>query len=144
MPAPKPRRLDQVLNAPAGRLGAMTAHARRLAEAARQLEGCLPAEVAAHCRLADLSSGRLVLAADTPAWATRLRYHTADIRQTLGAADCRVIVAPAPAEPATVRPPAPAMSDRAADSLESTADAVGDAALAAALRRLAANRTRQA
>ena len=144
MPAPKPRRLDQVLNTPAGRLGAVTAHARRLAEAARQLEGCLPAEVAAHCRLADLSSGRLVLAADTPAWATRLRYHTAEIRQKLGAAECRVIVAPAEAGRTSPVPTPPVMSDRAADTLESTAGAVDDPALAAALRRLAANRTRQA
>ena len=41
----------------------MTARARRVAEAGRQLDGCLPAELAAHCRLADLTDGRLVLAA---------------------------------------------------------------------------------
>ena len=85
-----------------------------------------------------------MLAADTSAWATRLRYHTAEIRQKLGASECRVIVAPAPAPADPARRTAPLMSDRAADTLESTASAVSDPALAAALRRLATNRTRQA
>src|SRR5690606_31820613 len=69
MPAPKPKRLDQVLSASAGRLGSVTAHARRLADAAQRLTDCLPAELAAHCRLAGLDDGRVVVAVDSPAWA---------------------------------------------------------------------------
>jgi hypothetical protein len=144
MPEPKPQRLDQVLTAPTGRLGAITSHARRLAELDALIRLCLGDELAAHCRLADLRSGRLVLAADTPAWATRLRYHTPEIRQKLAAAgltvaECRVVVAPPP----PARDPGPMqrpdMSADSAGTLHATADSIRDPALAAALRRLARN-----
>jgi hypothetical protein len=143
MPDTKPQRLDQVLTAPTGRLGAIASHARRLAELDALVRLCLGDELAAHCRLADLRSGRLVLAADTSAWATRLRYHTPEIREKLAAAgltvaECRIVVAPPPdraAEPG----PRPGMSARGADTLNATAETIRDPALAAALRRLARN-----
>ena len=142
MPDPKPKRLDQVLSASAGRLGAVAAHSRRLADAAQRLADCLPGGLAAHCRLADLDDGRLVVAADSSAWATRLRYHTAELRQKLGVETCRVIVMPVSAPVARGRPPLAPISERAAGVLESTAQSVADPALAAALRRLARNRAR--
>lgn len=143
MPEPKPQRLDQVLTAPTGRLGAITSHARRLAELDALVRLCLGDELAAHCRLADLRSGRLVLAADTPAWATRLRYHTPEIRQKLAAAgltvaECRIVVSP----PLTRDPEPnqrPGMSALGAGTLNATADNIRDPALAEALRRLARN-----
>ncbi len=143
MPEPKPQRLDQVLSAPTGRLGAITSHARRLTELDALVRLCLGDELAAHCRVADLRSGRLVLAADTPAWATRLRYHTPEIRQKLAAAgltvaECRVVVAPPPPRDAEPGPP-PGMSASGASALHATAENIRDPALAAALRRLARN-----
>ena len=143
MPEPKPQRLDQVLTAHTGRLGAIASHARRLAELDALVRLCLGDDLAAHCRLADLRSGRLVLAADTPAWATRLRYHTPEIREKLAAAgvsvaECRVVVTPPPA-PDVEPGPRPGMSAQGADALNTTAETVRDPALAAALRRLARN-----
>ncbi len=144
MPDAKPQRLDQVLTAPTGRLGAIASHARRLAELDALVRLCLGDELAAHCRLADLRSGRLVLAADTPAWATRLRYHTPELRQKLAAAgmtvaECRIVVAPPPPTRPADPSQRPNMSAGSASALNATAESIRDPALAAALRRLARN-----
>lgn len=43
------------------------------------LRDCLPAECHGHCRAGGLSGGTLRLVADSPAWRTRLRFHSSRI-----------------------------------------------------------------
>ena len=150
MPDPKPRRLQQLLTDPAGRLGALASRARRLAAAERHAFSGLDPDLAPHCRLVGLEADRAVVAVDSPAWATRLRYHTAQIREKLHAAghpvaECRIVVAAETlAVPGGTTRAAPAMSAAGAATVAAAADSVDDAALAVALRKLSENGRRQA
>lgn len=145
MPGPTHRRINQVLSAPAAGLAALTAHARLLADLDRRLRPFLDPALAAHCHVAAFRDGQLVLSADSPGFATRLRYHTEQIREKLAASGepvtgCRVIVVP-PAydKPERREPPAP-LSSGSARAIEGAADGVTHPPLADALRRLAKNR----
>ncbi|MCA1799655.1 MAG: DUF721 domain-containing protein [Xanthomonadaceae bacterium] len=145
MPGPTHRRLDQVLSAPKAGLAALTAHARLLSDLDRRLRPLLDPTLAAHCRVAAFREGRLTLSADLPSFATRLRYHTEQIREKLAESglavvSCRVIVVP-PAydKPERRDPPAP-LSAGSARAIEGAADGVTHPPLADALRRLAKNR----
>jgi hypothetical protein len=146
MPKPRQRRIGQVISASGGTLTALVDHAKRLSELDRALAPLLGAELACHCRVADFRGGRLVVMADSAAWATRLRYHTPQIRGRLAEAgmtvnDLRFIVRPVTASvagPDRRRAP-PSLSPDAAHTLESGADAISDGPLSDALRRLAAN-----
>lgn len=150
MSDPKPRRLDQLLADPSGRLAGLAARARHLAAAERHAFNGLDPDLSSHCRLVGLEPDRAVVAVDSPAWATRLRYHTAQIREKLHAAGypvaaCRIVVV-APTTPGgdPASAPRPSMGPAAAASVAAAADGVGDAALAAALRKLSGNGRRQA
>jgi hypothetical protein len=52
------------------------AQARLLMDLELQLQRLLPAQLQTHCRLLAINGKTLVLAADSPAWAARLRFHT--------------------------------------------------------------------
>jgi hypothetical protein len=54
----------------------LVAQARLLMDLEIQLQRLLPAPLQAHCRLLAVNGTTLVLAADSPAWALRLRFHT--------------------------------------------------------------------
>ncbi len=116
---------------------------RRIARLNAALSRLLPAGLAGHCRVANLRDGILVLAADSPAWASRLRFHADKLLKSLnkecdlGAGRVRTIVVPAAALP-TRRPiPRKPISSHTARLIEQCADGIGDPALQAALRRLA-------
>jgi hypothetical protein len=98
----------------------------------------LPPDFRPHCTGVRPDGDTLVVFADSPVWATRLRYEAPRILPGTGFRNLRVRVAP-PA--ATVRPAvrkAPSLPGAAAALLRETAAAVADPDLAAALLRLAA------
>ena len=54
----------------------LVAQARVLMKLEAQLQQLLPARLRDHCRLLAVNGQTLVLAADSPVWAARLRFHT--------------------------------------------------------------------
>lgn len=147
MSIPKQRRLGQVLSAPASPVGSLAGHARLLSELEARLASIVDPEVARHCRVAAFRDRKLVLAVDTPAWATRIRYHMSLICEQFRAsglevAECRVIVVPRSEPAPEPARPRPRMGAEAAKHLESAAGGIEHGPLAAALRRLARNADR--
>lgn len=134
------RRLDQY--ASNGALSAVYRHARDLAKLREAIAPALDAEARTHFSGVSGDSRRLVIFADSPAWATRLRYQAPAIEEAalrhLGARPrlaFRVIPdSPMPGD-AAVR--SPWLSERVVSALEASARTVGDEELAEALRRLA-------
>ncbi|MEX0607013.1 MAG: DUF721 domain-containing protein [Halofilum sp. (in: g-proteobacteria)] len=115
---------------------------RLLDEALRE---CLPAECQAHCRAAGLSGHTLHLVTSSPAWRTRLRFHSTRIINHVGQlgnvtvtrVDIRVrrtIEAVRPLKKTGVPRTIPSHSARAFAAL---AEETEDAGLKGALQRLA-------
>ena len=142
----RPQKIGKLLpgtSPPMLRLAKELARQRRVLEVIR---AALPPALRQHCRALACRNGRVTLFVASATWATRLRYHTPLLLEKLIAADelgirtVRVrILAPARPTP-TARTPLRRRRLTAAgvDCLEATADAVSDARLSAALRRLAA------
>lgn len=116
--------------------------ARQLADFSQQVQACLPADLAGHCRVIGLRDGCLRLATETPAWAARLRFQAPRLVQQLrqrGAVTLHTVqvhVAP-PAAPRTPPVRKLRMTAENARLLEQTARAIDDPGLARALARLA-------
>lgn len=53
--------------------------AQRLQEFTQTLVGTLPPSVGEHCRVGNIAGDTVVLVTDSPAWSTRLRFHTPEI-----------------------------------------------------------------
>jgi predicted nucleic acid-binding Zn ribbon protein len=70
------RRIAQVLSGSRAGLGPMLAHGARLHRLTRELATRLSAPVGEHLQVVNINGGCLVLEADSPAWAARLRYLT--------------------------------------------------------------------
>lgn len=109
-----------------------------------QIRALLAPPARSHCINASITEGRLSLTADTVAWATRLRYMATDLAQGLaksGVTEVRVRARPQSrgTQVRTTRHVA-RLSPAAADHLVMAADHIGDAGIAAALRRLATRR----
>lgn len=66
-----------------GPLGQLIGRAGRQDELGRRVRRLLPAPLDAHCLGAEWADERLTLVLDSPAWAARARYLTADIKQRL-------------------------------------------------------------
>ena len=94
-----------------------------------------------HCIHASITEGKLSLTADTAAWATRLRYLAPDLARGLaeaGVTEVKIRTRPLGRGSqinATRR--LAKLSPAVADHLRTAADHIGDAGIAAALRRLA-------
>lgn len=98
----------------------------------------LPPDFRPHCAGARPDGDTLVVFADSPVWATRLRYEAPRILPGVGFRNLRVRVTP-PAVPSRGEArPAPALPAAAAALLRETAEGIADPDLAGALRRLAA------
>lgn len=131
--------LDQVGNSD---LRALSVRSRQAAELECRIRACLPTDLAAECRVAGISDGRLRLLAATPAWAARLRFEaprllkSLQLQGTTAIREVQVRVTPPSApRPAPLRPVR--MSSDNARLLEQTARAIADPRLAQALARLA-------
>lgn len=119
-------------------------HAEWLTQMTRQIRKHLPPELASRCEVIEYKTNYLILLTDSPVWAARLRYASAQLQQRLAAAEAlqvhRIKVRVSPtgrSEPPQKRQAAPRLSAENARLLRQTAQAVGDRKLAAALCRLA-------
>ena len=137
-----PARLRTVLEHRHGDLASLRRRARLLDEATRRIGVALPDNLHGHWRVASLSTTALVIAVDSPVWATVVRSHQGMLLDT--AADLldarparlqtRVIT---PARAAAPSPAGQSLSPAAADVLKEAARASDNPRLAAALQRLA-------
>jgi hypothetical protein len=140
-----PRPIAALLGSSA--LGDVVGEARAGDRVLAALRRALPADLAVHLSAAHLRDATLIVVADGPAWATRLRFLEPELKAALDARTRRVVrrvaVRVGPPVPAP-RAPAPAasrpLSAAARAALESGAAGVTDPKLAAALRRLARRR----
>ncbi|HEB98439.1 MAG TPA: DUF721 domain-containing protein [Thiotrichales bacterium] len=122
---------------------------RREGEALRRLETrlrkLLPAELADHARVGQLKAKCLIIYADSPAWAARLRFLAPQLVKQLRETGA---VKPATIQirvlPGTERPQPPrrqaSLSEDSRRLIEQTARGIDDEKLASALRRLARRR----
>lgn len=133
-----------------GALKRLLSEANRTTRLGRRLSGKLPKEFVPHTKLAALRDGCLVLLADTPAWATRLRYATPQILQQLSL--CQEFVGVKSIRVRVLRPDIPSgqterrnvLTGRAAAALRRQACVTKDCRLRAALERLASNKASDA
>ena len=143
MSGKKASSLTELLGGPDARLADLAAEAARLDALRRRLLPLLPAEAAPHCLGADLEQGVLTLFLDSGVWTTALRYrHQAIVASTQDALKlpCHTLKLKVLPDPKPGVPPRPAPRELSPDTrrlLDSTAEGVEDADLAAALRRLA-------
>ena len=136
------RRIGTVLRG-AGPSGSLAAEARALVRIERTVHRILGEESVSHVRAAGLSSDTIRLLADSPAWASIVRFHVPDIRAALRSRaphirDARVSVmaAETPTEPPTAEAANP-ISSSAAGVLRSAARSIDNPRLARVLMRLA-------
>jgi hypothetical protein len=140
-----------------GKLLGRSAASRLLAEARvlKELDGLLdrhiPPPLNDHSRVLSLRDATLVLAADSPVWAARLRFHTPQLVKQLRdnpAVKVRTVQVrvrpPQSLQVAETGLPKPRqLSASNADALQQTARSVSDPGLKAALMRLASRRRRR-
>jgi len=123
-------------------LATIARRARALDQLDEKLRHHLPDSLARECRLADLRNGRLIFLATSPAWATRLRMHQANLLAEARAASgnavellvVKVAALPTvPQEPDRSKP----LSATAANHLRSAAITLKDPELQALYVKLA-------
>lgn len=126
-------------------LGQLFAQAKVLQRLQTRLESRLPPQLAQHCQVAALEQGVLTLHTDSPAWAAKLRFLTADLLHifendsaTGGIKTIRVKARPPETSPHTNQQ-APRMSPQTARFLRDVADTLDNSELRAALIRLSEN-----
>lgn len=140
-PRPVARWLD------GGHAGSLARRALELRRTAQALWPALGADLAAHCALVRLDRHALVLVADSPAWATRLRLEAPRLLAAAATA-CpqhppqRLAVRVSPtlsAAPAAATPPQrrPGIGPRAAELLAKLSESTADPALRSIWQRLA-------
>ena len=123
----------------------------RLVSQARALLGLdgliqelLPDALKTHCRVLSVRDQTLVLAADSPVWAARLKFHSSQLvkqlnrQQTVKLRTVRIRVRPPEKRVATERRNAPLkLGISSSTALRQAADSVSDPDLKSALLRLA-------
>lgn len=143
-----PKRLSGLLAQGPGGLGELVERAGQLARATECLRQRLASPLRDHGRVAGFEAGTVVVQADSAAWASRLRFMTAEViaavSPVLGRVDrVRVSVAsPPPPAPPGPRRERPLLGPGPAQTLDRAASSVTDPALREALRRLARQATR--
>lgn len=142
MPPSKP--LYKILRGRTGLLDSLVGRAERLARIDAQFRELLGPPASEHCGVANLYRDTLVVFAETPAWAARLRYLAPNLlprlQQTVPTLHTvnRITVKVRPIAEPYVAPHAPRHLSREAGALiASAADATDDPALRDALCRLA-------
>ncbi len=99
MPQSRSRPLARYLGPDTALAGGLVARALELAELTRTLHRFLEPSLQAHCQVANIRDGTLVLLTDSPAWASKLRYLTPALMGRLaaelpGMRQAKVIVRP--------------------------------------------------
>jgi hypothetical protein len=122
----------------------LVSQARNLMALETLLQELLPEPLRAHCRLLAIREDTLVLAADSPVWAARLRFHAPQlvkqlsISQTMKLRTVRIRVRPPERIiPVESRKTMPKRSKNSTAALQQLAETVSDAGLKTALLRLA-------
>lgn len=146
MRSSSPSRIGSLLGRSAA--SRLLAQARAFKELDALLERLIPPPLNDHSRVLSLRDATLVLAADSPVWAARLRFHTPQLVKQLRnnpavrVRTVKVRVRPPQSPPAArISLPAPRqLSAINADALQQTARSVSDPGLKAALMRLASRR----
>jgi hypothetical protein len=145
MRSSKPFQIRNLLdNSEASRL---LSRARALGDLDALVHELIPSPLNLHCRVLSVRDDALIVAADSAAWAARLRYHSPHlVKQLAGVSSVKlrtIQVRVRAAEPPPVSRPAPIrqpVSGRNSMALKQAARNVTDAGLKAALLRLAARR----
>ncbi len=123
----------------------------RLVSQARALLGLdvlvqelLPEALKTHCRVLSVRDGTLVIAAESPVWAARLKFHSSQLvkqlnrQQTVKLRTVRIRVRPPERQVVTERRNKPLrLGINSATALRQAADSVSDPDLKSALLRLA-------
>ena len=124
-------------------MAALIQRAKQLNVLNRWLQNRLPEAVRQHVRVVNLAGDTLVLAADNPAWASRLRCLVPELLQplnnehgTTGLHRIRVRVAIPQHSIEPRRPPRPAISEGSAAYLKNVANHTDDPDLKSVLLRL--------
>jgi len=139
-----------LVDSPSGHIASIIRHTRQLEYLTRCLHQCLDPAAATHCVVANSIGGQLVILADSPVWASRLRYMAPTIAGQMSAClpdalepDIRIIVHPRDPSPAPARVHPNALSENSAASIRETAETLEDGKLKASLLRLAARAGRR-
>lgn len=145
MPITAPKHLAGLLKSGSESLGPLLAHVRRLEALNKMLREQLPPPLNQHCQAANLRDDTLLLHADSPAWALKLRYSAPvmleRLRRQPGLQQLRTInvkvkptgIATTPAKKTRHAQ----MSEDTAKLLDDVAGAITDPTLRASLLRLA-------
>ena len=77
----KPSKISKLTGG--GRYTLLLSRARKLLALDKMLHEEIPAPLNEHCRTLNVAGTTLILAADSPAWAARLRFHTPQLVKKL-------------------------------------------------------------
>jgi len=112
----------------------------------KMLKQCLDDQLAAHCRVANLNKGSLVIEADSGAWATQLRYLSPEILSFMRSTgrqyslrSIRTYIHPKALEREKKTEKQHAISKTSGDLIGETAGKINHPALKEALEKLAKN-----
>ena len=139
----KPLRIDKLLGG--SKYASLLQRVRALTALDAQLRELLPAPLNQHCRLLAVRDDTLVLAADSPVWASRLRFHAPQLVKQLSrlhAVKLRTVrVRVRPPEASATAPPTRRAANRCGAAgtaaIQQAAQTVSDPELKTALLRLA-------
>ncbi len=150
MRSQKPQSLAKLLNGQRPGSSAVLEHARLLRRLTQLVRAELPAACASHCRVASIRDSVLVLATDSPAWSSRLRFHGPELVRTLkrrhglDLRSTRILVVPSKTSLAAPIRKRTDLSHKSAALLQEVAAGLSDSELKTALTRLARHARRRA
>ncbi len=127
-----------------GELDKLLAHGARVAKANEALCARLEASLREHCRVANLKGDTAIVIADSPVWATKLRFQTGAMLEILrnrgfpALRTVRIQVSPLNVTREAAPRHGPHLSQSAATTLTRAAESTDDIELRAVLERLAA------
>ena len=107
------------------------------------LPDCLPSRLLEHAEIVSVQNTTLTVAADSPAWASKLRYYTRNLAESLSKKtglnieSVKIMIRPATASSHKNRREKPYFSKNSAQLLKTLADNVKHSALQRALKSLA-------
>ena len=142
----KPSKINRLTGG--NRYSQLLSRARDLMALAKLLNDVLPTPLNEHCSILNVADTTLILAADSPAWAARLRFHTSRLVKQLAhykplkIRSVRIRVKPAtPPAPPVRHLTKPRQSPYVAALLKQAAESISDPALKSGLLRLASRHT---
>lgn len=100
MKRPSSHKLQSLIASPTGGVKALLDQLAKIQSLNNTLQSKLNPSLSKHCRVINLRKSTLVIAADTPAWATKMRFQQSDLlshfRQSgyVGLANIEIIVQP--------------------------------------------------